>query len=130
MQTFVSNLITSPEPVQATPKNKRSVGRPRKLFHDKGDNGQYREANEICSKHSLPSLIRAVCLAARREKMIHAAAIFDELQEETDSHALMLRKAKKFYEEYPRKIFTYVFLHLSPVLTCNEIIITHLKFSF
>ena len=82
----------------------RYGGRPKKLFEDKGPDAQYKEAEEICSKYSLPALIRAVCLAARREKMVHAAAIFEELREDTNNRALKLRKEKKFFEKYPRKI--------------------------
>ena len=104
LQRFCSNLIKSPEPVQATPKSNRKVGRPRKLFEDKKKDAQYKEADEICNNHSLPALLRAVCLAARREKMIHAAAIFEELREDTDYRALKLREAKKFFEKYPSKI--------------------------
>ena len=95
-------MIKSPE--AETPKGTRKVGRPRKLFEDKGKDAQYKEADEICSNHSLPALLRAVCLAARREKMIHAAAIFEELREDTDYRALKLREAKKFFEKYPSKI--------------------------
>ena len=110
LQTFVANLITSPKPVQDTPKSNRSVGRPRKLFQDKGPDAQYKEADEICSQHSLPALLRAVCLAARREKMVHAAAIFEELREDTNNRALKLRKAKKFFEKYPSMIFPCICL--------------------
>ena len=107
LQKFCSNLIRSPEHDQATPKTSRGVGRPKKLFEEKGPNAQYREASEILStldKYSFEAIIRALSLLARKEKKIHAAAIFHELEEDTDCRALRLRQAKKFFEEYPRKI--------------------------
>ena len=106
----MDNLITSPDKVEeeATPKSKRGPGRPKKLFEEKKPDSQYREACEILStldKYSFEAIIRAMSLFARREKKIHAAAIFHELEEDTDFRALRLRKAKKFFEEYPRKIY-------------------------
>ena len=106
LQKFCSNLIESPEPVQATPEAKRRPGRPRKLFSDKKPDSQYREGSEILSalsKYSFEAIIRALALHCRREKKIHAAAIFHELEDDTDFRALRLRQAKKFFEEYPRK---------------------------
>ena len=131
LQTFVANLITSPKiEADATPKaNKRGPGRPKKLFDDKKPDSQYREASEILTKlenYSFESIIRALSLFARREKKIHAAAIFHELEEDTDCRALRLRQAKKFYEEYPRKIclllictYPFHFVLTSPVI-CNH----------
>ena len=132
LQTFVVNLITCPETVDdeaVTPKVPRKMGRPKKLFDEKKPDSQYREACEILTKlenYSFESIIRALSLFARREKKIHAAAIFHELEEDTDCRALRLRQAKKFYEEYPRKIclllictYPFHFVLTSPVI-CNH----------
>ena len=81
----------------------KGPGRPAKLFKDKGPDAKYKEASEILEKYSLDAIIRAATLGSRRKNYVHAASIFQHLEEETDFNALRLRKAKKFFENHPRK---------------------------